>query len=296
VILGAARRRVNGVAAFRHNDSFRMNSIGHISAARRKHWDRHGYLLIEQALSPAEVASLLAAVDAVLAAKPDGAFVSQGSAAAFKIIQAVSETDALDPLTDHPAVFPILLALLGPWLQILGSEIFVRTPGEGDEPLVTWHTDGGPTLGSFLPRRGNPVLQMKAQFFLTDLSESGSGNFMLVPGSHRTILPPDRIESREMPDGAIQLHARAGDVLLFPWSLWHAVAPNHSGRIRKSITFRYGQLWSRPYDYEHLAADVLARMTPRRRRLFGDLGPNADPVSYFYPNEEEHLRLMTDGL
>ena len=146
----------------------------------------------------------------------------------------------------------------------------------------------------FRSRRGNPVLQMKAQFFLTDLSDDDCGNFMLVPGSHRVTLPPDRIESKETPDGAIQLRARAGDVLLFPWSLWHAVAPNHSGRIRKSITFRYGQLWSRPYDYERLPETVLGRMTPRRRRLFGDHGPNADPVSYFYPNEEEHLRLMTD--
>jgi ectoine hydroxylase-related dioxygenase (phytanoyl-CoA dioxygenase family) len=269
-----------------------MKNLGSISAARRKQWDRRGYLLIEQALSPGEIASLLGAVDAVLASKPDRDFVSQGSAAAFKIVQAVSETDALDPLADHPVIFPILLALLGPWLQILGTEIFVRTSGKGHEPLVTWHTDGGPTLGTFLPRRGNPVLQMKAQFFLTDLSDDDSGNFMLVPGSHRVTLPPDRIESNETPDSAIQLRARAGDVLLFPWSLWHAVAPNHSGRIRKSITFRYGQLWSRPYDYERLAEDVLGRMTPRRRRLFGDNGPNADPVSYFYPNEEEHLRLM----
>lgn len=268
------------------------SGIGCISPAQRRHWDKHGYLLIEQALSPSEVESLLSQVDTVLASRADRDFVSQGSAAAFKIIQAISQTDALDPLTDHPAVFPILLALLGPWLQILGSEIFVRTSGSGHEPLVTWHTDGGPTLGAFLPRRGNPVLQMKAQFFLTDLRERDSGNFMLVPGSHKTTLPPDRIESKETPDGAIQLLARAGDVLLFPWSLWHAVAPNHSGRTRKSATFRYGQLWSRPYDYERLPEQVLARMTPRRRRLFGDLGANPDPVSYFYPDEEEHLRLI----
>jgi ectoine hydroxylase-related dioxygenase (phytanoyl-CoA dioxygenase family) len=268
------------------------SSIGRISAARRRDWDRHGYLLLEQALAPAEVASLLTAVELVLASKPEGDFVSQGSAAAFKVTQAISETEALDPLTDHPAVFPILLALLGPWLQILGSEIFVRTPGAGEEPLVSWHTDGGPTLGEFLPRRGNPVLQMKVQYFLTDLSEPDSGNFMLVPGSHRTTLPPERVESKETPRGAIPLRARAGDVLLFPWSLWHAVGPNRSGRIRKSVTFRYGQMWSRPYDYERLPEHVLARMTPRRRRLFGDLGANADPVTYFYPDEAEHVALM----
>jgi ectoine hydroxylase-related dioxygenase (phytanoyl-CoA dioxygenase family) len=266
------------------------SDIGRISVEQRRHWNRHGYLLIEQALSPAEVASLLGAIDAVLASKRDRDFVSQGSAAS-KIVQAVSETEALDPLTDHPSVFPILLALLGPWLQILGSEIFVRKPAAAREPLVPWHTDGGPTLGAFLPRRGNPVLQMKAQFFLTDVSGVDSGNFLFVPGSHRTAPPPD-LGARKAPRGAVQLRAHAGDVLLFPWSLWHAVAPNHSRRIRKSVTLRYGQLWSRPYDYERLPDHVLGRMTPRRRRLFGDNGPNADPVSYFYPNEEEHLRLM----
>ena len=270
-------------------------TVGRITAAQRRQWDQRGYLLLEQALEPAEVASLLAAVEAVLASKRDGDFVSQGSAAAFKIVQAVSECSAVDALTDHPRVFPLLLALLGPFLQVLGSEIFVRTAGDGSEPLVAWHTDGGPTLGRFLPRRGNDVLQMKAQFFLTDMEEPDSGNFMLVPGSQRVALPPERVDSKETPRGAIQLLARAGDALLFPWSLWHAVAPNHSGRTRKSITLRYGQLWSRPYDYTRLPDAVLARLTPRRRRLFGDHGPDADPVSYFYPDEEEQIGLMTSG-
>jgi hypothetical protein len=36
---------------------------------------------------------------------------------------------------------------------------------------------------------------------------------------------------------------------------------------------------------------VLARLTPRRRRLLGDLG-DVHPSSYFYANEEEQLRLM----
>lgn len=255
-------------------------------------------MLLEQVLSPGEVARVLAAVDAVLAesGREGGGVFSQQSGApgeaarAFKVAQAIARTEALDPLTDHPGVFPWLLDFLGPYLQILGTEIFVRRPGPGEEPLVEWHTDGGPALGRLLASPGAPVLQMKVQFFLTDLAEPDSGNFMLVPGSHRRPFPEGGAAA--VPPGAVQVRAKAGDVLLFPWSLWHAVAPNRSGRVRKSVTFRYGPLWSRPYDYERLPPAVLARMTPRRRRLFGDLGEGAHPSTYFYPDPEEQLRLM----
>jgi ectoine hydroxylase-related dioxygenase (phytanoyl-CoA dioxygenase family) len=270
-----------------------------------RHWEEQGYLLLPQVLSPADTTQLLDKVDALLLSCDKEQLFSQQNAAGsggapgeglrtFKIAAAINQTDALDSLIDHPITFPWLLTLIGPYLQILGTEVFVRLPGEGLEPLVEWHTDGGPALSRFLPYAGNPVLQMKVQFFLTDLSELDNGNFMLVPGSHRRHFPDREFSFASPPEGAVQLRARAGDALLFPWSLWHAVAPNRSNCARKSITFRYGPMWSRPYDYEQLPTEVLARMTPRRRRLFGDLGEGVHPSSFFYPDPAEQLRLMSD--
>ena len=269
--------------------------------AKRRHWEEHGYLLLKRVLSPADTRHLLGKVNEVLESyDKEQLFLQQsevgsGGAAreevkAFKIASAITETDALDSLTDHPATFPWLLKFLGPYLQVMGTEIFVRRPGSGAEPLIEWHTDGGSAMSGFLPSQGNPILQMKVQFFLTNLSAFDSGNFMLVPGSHRTPFSTNELP----PAGAIQIRAHAGDALLFPWSLWHAVAPNRSGHERKSVTLRYGPIWSRPYDYERLPPDVLARMTPRRRRLFGDMGDEKDPFSYFYPDPQEQLRLMLD--
>jgi len=255
-----------------------------VNHQQRRHWREQGYLLVRGALTAREVRKLLRAADALLATTE---LIEQGNGA-FKIDQAISRTNALDKLTDHPRVFPLLLDLLGPFLQILGTEIFIRNAGASG-PLVEWHTDGGPTMRRFLPRDGNPTLQMKAQFFLTDLAEENSGNFMLVPGSHLRTFPTRGVAN---PRGAIQLLAHAGDLLLFPWSLWHAVGPNRSGHARRSITFRYGQLWSRPYDYVTLPDEVLARLTPRRRRLFGDIGSEAKPSGYFYADEGEQKRLM----
>ncbi len=269
----------------------------------RRHWEEQGYLLLEQVLSPSDTTHLLDKVNEVLEFYDKKQLFSQQSAMgsggaaheevrAFKIARAITETDALDSLLDHPVTFPWLLTFLGPYLQVLGTEIFVRRSGQGAEPLVEWHTDGGPAMSGFLPSPGSPVLQMKAQFFLTDLSEFDSGNFMLVPGSHRTPFPIHESLFASPPAGAIQLRVRAGDVLFFPWSLWHAVAPNRSGHTRQSVTLRYGPMWSRPYDYERLPLDVGGRLTARRRRLFGDMGDGAHPSSYFYPDPQEQLQLM----
>jgi ectoine hydroxylase-related dioxygenase (phytanoyl-CoA dioxygenase family) len=267
-----------------------------------RHWEKRGYLLLQQVLSVTEAGKLLSAVDAVLeSANEAQMFLQQKSVPgkkirAFKIAQAITQTEALDSLTDHPHIFPWLLKLIGPYLQILGTDILVRQPGPGAKALVDWHTDGGPSLSGFLPGGGNPILQLKVQFFLTDLTEPDTGNFMLVPGSHRAAFPEEELSSVSPPPGAIQIKARAGDAILFPWSLWHAVAPNRSRQARKSVAFRYGPMWSRPYDYEHLPSAILARMTPRRRRLFGDLGEATHPVSYFYPDPREQLQLMlNDG-
>jgi ectoine hydroxylase-related dioxygenase (phytanoyl-CoA dioxygenase family) len=259
-------------------------------------WEEQGFLFLPQALQPSETATLLRAVDAVLESK-HGRIFSQDSGVgertrAFKVANAVTETDALDALIDHPSIFPLLLAFLGPYLQTMGTEIFVRLPGSGQEPLIDWHRDGGTAMGNLAATPAIPILQLKAQFFLTDLGEPDAGNFMLVPGSHRVPFPARGLAPGATPTGAIQLMAQPGDAVLFAWSLWHAVAPNRVGRARKSIAIRYGPMWSRPYDYERLPRRVLERMTPRRRRLFGDLGRGAHPSSYFYPDDDEHLAIM----
>lgn len=258
---------------------------------QRRQWEEDGYLLLEQALSPEEVAVVLEAADRAVA---DGRRRSQqGGPRAFKVARAVEQDASLDFLLDHPAALPVLLDLLGPSLQILGTEIFVRLPAPGSEPLIEWHKDGGPALSRILHQPGNPALVLKIQYFLTDLSEPDSGNFMLVPGSHRRPFPADGQVPETDLARAVQVLARPGDALIFPWALWHAVAPNKSGRVRKSATIRWGQLFVRPYDYERPPDHLLARWTPRQRRLFGELRAESEPHEYYYTDETDQLRLLT---
>ena len=263
-----------------------MNPI-YLTEEQKQHWHDKGYLILKQVLSSTEVEEILTAVDPVIESYVQQTPKLQGTrfgSGAFTIIRAIERTTKLDVLSDHQNTFGTILSLMGPYLQIMGTQIYVRHPDE--KQLMGFHTDAGPSLQRIHPHPNSLPLQFKIQFFLTDLSHQNSANFMCVPGSHKRPFSNNNSVGAEYPDGAIQVIAEAGDAVIFPWALWHAVGPNHTDIIRKSVTFRYGQMWSRPYDYDSLPKDVLSRMTPRRKRLFGFMGEDYHPTDYFKPKDQ----------
>lgn len=247
-----------------------------------------GYLLMRGALSPAEVGALLAESERLITAAEQGGSVVRESyyhENSYKVAQVLRRTDALDHLIDHPSYFGRLVSLIGPYIQLMGTEIFIRGAAE-DAAITGFHTDLGPALQGFLPTDdANPFLQIKVQLFLTDLSEPDSSNFALIPGSHRRrVTETDamclihevnrRIDADgSLPPDAVQVLARPGDALMFPHTLWHGVSRNRSGRTRYSIALRYGQTALRPHErFDFVLTDTRRRLTPRQRRLLGDFG------------------------
>jgi len=257
----------------------------------KRDWTEEGYLHLKGALSSDQVATYLAATDEVIAqyreANPE---VREQDA--FNIIQTVERSPNFDSLTDHPSTFGVILDLMGPYLQIMGTVIYVRYAGR-DMPFE-WHTDGGAALRYFRVEPGSRPLNFKIQYFLTDIDAENRANFCFVPGSHRRDFPEGGFAKGEWPEGGVQLRAKAGDAVIFSYGLWHGVAPNESEDVRRSVTFRYGQLWSRPWDYEKAPAEVLARMTPRQRRLMGDIGPVSAPGAYYAPKDQ--LDIILEGI
>lgn len=78
----------------------------------------------------------------------------------------------------------------------------------------------------------------------------------------------------------------AGDVYLFPHSLWHGPARNLCGQSRKVLLYNYCQLWVRSYDHGSISSEA-EHCTPRQRRLLGDLGYDFRPGSYFYVPKDQ---------
>ena len=107
---------------------------------------------------------------------------------------------------------------------------------------------------------------------LTDIGP-GDGATMVVPGSHKSNLPHPLVGDYAKGDrmdalpGAIEVHARAGDALLFVDALMHG----GSSRIknegeRRVIILRYGPLWGQSRFGYTWSDELLARL-PRERRL-----------------------------
>lgn len=278
--------------------------FGLLGAARRNLWRRDGYLHLQRALGQEHIARLLRDVDEVVCTfkglPEDQQTAHVGATGSMdsddmRLRNVVSLSGFMDELLDLPAVFAPVLALLGPYIQVCGTEILLRRPYPND--ALALHVDGGSGLGRVVPNFDSNISHVKALFFLTDVQGVDQGNVVLVPGSHDVEFPHSSaaLASHPLRRGSIQLQARAGDVILFPATLWHAVAPNKSQASRISLVVWYSQLWARPVDYDRIEPKVLERLSTRQRLLFGELA-DARPVSYYLPTQAHYLATMTAGV
>ncbi len=255
-------------------------------ADARSSYAEHGYFLIRGALQPAEIDHYAGQItDVYREATENGVPDKQllEGAHSIRVRNIIGRRMSLGALVDHPGFFPVLLDLMGPYLRLVGSEGFVRDAAEA--PMVRFHTDGGPSMQMTTVDHTARALQTKVQIFLTDVDEPDHGNFMFIPGSHRRrpsrteygcFIPEanENLESGTLPEGAVQLHAKAGDAVVFPYSLWHAVAPNRHGRTRRSIILRYGQMWHQPFDFVPSNPLDYRQLTRRQRRILGEVDDN----------------------
>ena len=269
-----------------------------LSERQRDDWAINGFLRLEQALAPDEVAFFCDQIDA-MRSKPgwEPADLPLGhygwvehspdpAPEAFMDRRDILPYhDAFIDLIDRPNVFDLIVDIMGPYILLSMTQAIVRasTP---DFPGYT-HTDGGEALRRIRVTETSRPLAMKALYLLTDVEAADSGNFTVFPGSHMRPFP----EAAEPPlsphaPGAVQLTGKAGDCFLFSHSLWHGPAPNLSGRARKTLLYNYCQMCVRAYDFE-TTSDVKARATPRQRRLLGDLGYDFRPGSYFYAPHDQ---------
>ncbi len=130
------------------------------------------------------------------------------------------------------------------------------------------------------PRVEIPPLIMTAHFYLNDMREE-LGPTRAIPGSHRAGQPPAR-DATEWNGAAEQsILCAAGDAVVFRSDLWHRGGANHTEETRYLLQVHYANRWIAqrftPLMHFHFNSDILARATPRQRRLLGDhrTGPYA---------------------
>ena len=256
-----------------------------LTPEQRRQWAIDGYVLLKSVFSKDEVRRMTRVVDRLYRqhAPPDK---KTGARKNLDRRNALGDDDLFIELMDHPATFDLVLDILGPNIQVSMAEVVVRRPDPKFKGFI--HTDGGQAMKRIRVTETSWPLQIKIQYFLTDVSGPDRGNFALFPGSHLRPFPEDAV-TVDTP-GAVQLQAKAGDAAIFAHSLWHGAAPNRSKRARKTLIYCYSQMCFRPFDFQQPSPEVMEKCSPRQRRLLGDLGKEYRAGAYFYaPDDQEEV-------
>jgi ectoine hydroxylase len=240
-----------------------------ISQAERDQFDRDGYLIIKSALDADEVAYYQDAIDRV--------YAEQQTSGAMHILGAVANCPEAAGLVNHPATFRYVWSILGWNVHIYHSHLDVHPQITEKKPFrFEWHQDGG-RQNRELESDPRPRMSLKLGFWLSDVSETGRGNLMVIPGSHKVNWlpgPPKRDVPWPEPEGAIQVQVNPGDVVFFDRRIWHARSNNLSDITRKVAFIGYTYRWIAIRDEvaQLPQTDWWQGLTPVQQQLLGAFG------------------------
>jgi ectoine hydroxylase len=251
-----------------------------LTETRKETFDRLGFVTVPDALTSEQVGRYLALHERIyeeeLAA---GALAPLGGRSnrpgAMHTFAFVLRDAAYLELLDLPTTFPLVVELLGWNIYLYHCHIDQHPPVRGPAPRVwAWHQDGGRQNVEIETEPERPRLSVKVAYFLSDVSEPGRGNMLILPGSHRqSRLPrPDRPEAGfDHPPGAVPVCVAPGAAVLFDRRLWHSRTDNRSNVTRKAFFLGYTYRWVRPRDDYPIdwRAEPYASLSPVRRQLLG---------------------------
>ncbi|MEM7128913.1 MAG: phytanoyl-CoA dioxygenase family protein [Chloroflexota bacterium] len=266
-------------------------------------FDLHGYLVIENALTPQEVATLNQLIDdqnlpapeksprfgsaptlesSLLSYKTNGAGNGAGNSPVGSGF--LNWGKPFCDLLDHPSVMPALRARLGDAFRLdrlygmymrqgmkyssLHSDYGASAPNSGVEP------------GEYFAFRPNQIHEgfIVVAWALADAGPE-HGGFCCIPGSHKSNykLPHGIKEAHEASPHVIIPAMPAGSVILFSEALTHGTAPWRAAHERRTLLYKYcvsHMVWTS----KRVEAPTDVELTPRQQILLQEPG---DPLRHF---------------
>ena len=268
-------------------------------------FDLHGYLVIENALSADEVATLNQLIDAQNLPPPDvsprfGSAPTLGSSLLTPDIAPDSKLgrDAKGPigsgfldwgkpfcdLLDHPAIMPVLRFRLGDSFRL--DRLYGMYMRNGMS-YVGLHADYGASApqsdvqpGEYYAFRTNQIYEgfIVVAWALSDAGPE-HGGFCCIPGSHKSNykLPQQIHDNFETSPQVIIPNMPAGSVILFSESLTHGTSPWRAEHERRTLLYKYC-ISNLTWTSKRVDAPPSVALTPRQQILLRDPG---DPIRHF---------------
>jgi phytanoyl-CoA hydroxylase len=216
-------------------------------------YHENGYLVVENALSPEEVAELRAETTAICRGDRGdirGVIPADPNESDDDVLRQYlcihfphKLSDTMFKYLAHPAIVDVLTKVIGPNVKCMQSMLFIKAAGK---PGQAWHQDE-----DFIPTRDR---SLAGGWIALDDATVENGCLWVIPGSHkRGILWPQRdhddrefdctIESFNFPytdEDAIPVEVKAGAIVFFNGYLLHRSLRNRAtGGYRRVLVNHY---------------------------------------------------------
>jgi phytanoyl-CoA hydroxylase len=212
-----------------------------LTREQARHYDELGYFVLEDALSPADVAALLEAIDPFEARQEEMLRTLEGGR--FFIARAdeitftthlVLRSALLRSFTTSALLADLCADLVGPDVRLYWDQAVYKKPGT--ESPFPWHQDNGYAFVE-------PQQYLTCWVALTDATEE-NGCPWVVPGLHRLGTLAHEYSDigfvclRE-PADAVAVPASAGSIVVFSSLTPHSTGPNLTEEVRKAYIVQF---------------------------------------------------------
>jgi ectoine hydroxylase-related dioxygenase (phytanoyl-CoA dioxygenase family) len=224
--------------------------------------EKDGFTIVEDAIEPALVDRLVAAIDglhAELAVAP-ATNLFEGLAT-LRVYNLLARGKVFEEVPVHERVLPIVERVLDQGCLVSSVSSITIMPGERSQPI---HADDQLIP---LPKPHVPIV-CNSMWALTDFTEE-NGATRILPGTHKADRSPE-VSLDDEPRG-IAAVMKKGSVLVFDGSVWHGGGANRSGERRMGLAMNYCAGWMRQQENQQLGIplEIAKGFSPRLRKLAG---------------------------
>ena len=219
-------------------------------------YERDGFIVVPDALTPAEVDSLRRATDEMVersraVSSHDAVYdLEPGHTAAMPRVRRIKKPDNWHPAyaacVRHPRILGCLQSLWGPNIRYDHAKLNMKSAGFGSP--VEWHQDW-----AFYPHTNDDLAAVGVM--IDDIDER-NGPMLVIPGSHKGPIYDHHVDGRfcgamdPTRDGidfsrAVACTGKAGSITIHHVRAVHGSAPNVSNRSRRFflMQFRSADAW-----------------------------------------------------
>ena len=247
-------------------------------------FDLNGYLHLQNAIDRPHIDELNALLDTYLDLEPGDwrgwVYRHPGRGETRHLHNLFEIGEAFERLIDHPSWLAHLNHFCGDDGLFI-DESFADIRGQGAATRIHSGAHKRRIRTQFRYHDGQfRCGQINILLALTDIGP-GDGPTMVIPGSHKSnLLHPAFAEGAESLDevtAAVEVPLKAGDAAFFVDCMAHGSARRINPGERRVLIIRYGPHWGNDRYGFQPSPELIARLSPERRKIVQPLPPKVPP-------------------